>query len=446
MFRSASDPGVSNMRAIASVPRILLWGLLAVVALPAQDWLEGLQSPEESERVKAVRAMAKSPDGFRYMDQLPPLLRDDSEAVRVEVVNALIRMRSIEAQPMLITATSDTSPNVQASAVDGLVSLYVPDYVKLGRLAALKSVASSLKARFSKPSPLVVSAYVNVSPAALEAIANVLIRGGGNEAKANAARALGVLRGAAHTDALLEGARSRDSTTIIESVLAIKKLQATSVGPDIVFLLRDPALAVQEAAIVTAGQLRTREAVPQLVEISNESRKARIRALALTALAKIPDNGQRRLFTTFLSHKDKLMRAAAAEGLGRIGNRADARVVDHQFSIEKAEGVRLSLAFAGVLLGNPLRISYLIEGLNSTTRRLEARPFLVELARDPEILSKLYIPLTTGTVPQRRHLAFVLSESGTQESIPHLENLTRDGIPEVAAAAVEALRVLRARL
>ena len=434
------------MRAIASSRMILLCGLLAVCALPAQDSVAGLESADERERVNAIRALAKSPDGFRHLDKLAHLLSDDSEEVRVELVTALIKMRTIEAQPLLIKAAADLSPNVQAMAVDGLVTLYVPDYVKLGRLAKLKSIASSLKSRFSKPSPLVVSEYVNVNPAALEAIADVLRRGGSNAAKANAARALGVLRGTGHADALVEGARSRDSTAIVESVLAIKKIQASSVGPDIVFLLRDPAPRVQEAAILTVGQLQTPEAVPLLVQICQGSGKARIRAHALTALAKIPDNGQRRLFTGFLSNKDKLLRAAAAEGLGRLGNTADARVVDHQFSIERAEGVRLSLAFAGVLLGNPLRLAYLIEGLNSTARRLEARPFLVELARDPEILSKLYIPLTTGSVSQRRHLAFVLSQSGTRESIPHLENLTRDGIPEVSSAAVEALRVLRARL
>ena len=433
------------MRGIASICRILLWGTLAVCALSAQDWIAGLESGDEDERVKAVRAMAKSPDGFRHLDKLAPLLSDDSEEVRAATVIALMKMRSLEAQPLLIEAAADTSPNVQALAVDGLVSLYVPDYVKLGRLSALRSFASSLKSRFSKPSPLVVSAYIDVNPAALEAIASVLVRGSSNEAKANAARALGVLRGTDHVDALLEGARSRDSATIIESVLAIKKIQAVSAGPDIVFLLRDPVPEVQEAAILTVGQLRTPEAVPQLVQLCEGSTKGRIRAHALTALAKIPDNGQRRLFTSFLSHKDKLLRAAAAEGLGRIGDPADKRVVDHQFSIEKAQGVRLSLAFAGVLLGNPLRLSYLIEGLNSTTRRLEARPFLVELAREPEVLSKLYIPLTTGSVPQRRHLAFVLSQSGTPESIPHLESLTRDAVPEVSAAAVEALRVLRAR-
>ena len=434
------------MRAVALSWRILLWGMLAVCAVSAQDWIEGLESEAEDQRVKAVRAMAKSPDGFRHLDKLAPLLRDDSEEVRAAAAIALTKMRSLEAQPLLIEAAADASPSVQALAIDGLVSLYVPDYVQFGRLSALKGFASSLKARFSKPSPLVVSEYIAVNPAALEAIASVLTRGSSNEAKANAARALGVLRGTDHVDALLEGARSRDSATIIESVLAIKKIEAISAGPDIVFLLRDPAPEVQEAAILTVGQLRTPEAVPQLVQICEGSRKSRVRANALTALAKIPDNGQRRLFTGFLSDKDKLLRAAAAEGLGRIGDPADKRVVDHQFSIDKAEGVKLSLAFAGVLLGNPLRLAYLIEGLNSTARRLEARPFLVELARDPEILSKLYIPLTTGSVSQRRHLAFVLSQSGTRESIPHLESLTRDAVPEVSSSAVEALRVLRARM
>ena len=164
------------MRTIASSWRILLWGMLAVFALSAQDWIAGLESGDENERVKAVRAMAKSPDGFRYLDKLAPLLSDDSEEVRAAAVIALMKMRSLEAQPLLIEAAADTSPNVQALAVDGLVSLYVPDYVRLGRLSALRSFASSLKSRFSKPSPLVVSAYVDVNPAALVAIANVLVQ------------------------------------------------------------------------------------------------------------------------------------------------------------------------------------------------------------------------------------------------------------------------------
>ena len=126
MFRPPSQRTGVNMRAIASSRIILLCGLLAVCALPAQDSVAGLESADERERVNAIRALAKSPDGFRHLDKLAHLLSDDSEEVRVELVTALIKMRTIEAQPLLIKAAADLSPNVQAMAVDGLVTLYVP--------------------------------------------------------------------------------------------------------------------------------------------------------------------------------------------------------------------------------------------------------------------------------------------------------------------------------
>ena len=433
------------MRAAAACRAFLLCGLLAAHALPAQDLVD-LDSADERARIRAIRALAKSPDGFRYIDTLTDLVGDESEEVRIELARTLIKMQSIESQPLLLRATTDFSPTVQALAVDGLVALYVPEYVQSEQQSTLKSMVSWLSPGSSKTSPPSVPAYASVKPEVLEAIAGVLRRSSSDEAKASAARALGILGGKDYADALVQGARSRNSDTIVESLLAIMKVDAFSAGPDIVFLLRDPVPKVQEAAILTVGQLQTPEAVPQLVQICQGGASLRIRAEALTALAKIPDNGQRRLFTRFLSDKEKLLRAAAAEGLGRLGNPADAQVVDHQFSIESAEGVKMSLAFAGVLLGNPLRLAYLIEGLDSKTRRLEARPFLVELARDPEILDKLYIPLSTGSASQRRHLAFVLSASGTEASIPHLEGLALDRASEVSKAAVEALRVLRARL
>jgi len=55
------------MRGIAAICRILLWGTLAVCALSAQDWIAGLESADEDERVKAIRAMEKSPDGCRHL-------------------------------------------------------------------------------------------------------------------------------------------------------------------------------------------------------------------------------------------------------------------------------------------------------------------------------------------------------------------------------------------
>jgi hypothetical protein len=98
------------------------------------------------------------------------------------------------------------------------------------------------------------------------------------------------------------------------------------------------------------------------------------------------------------------------------------------------------------MLGDRDRLSYLIDGLDSTFHRLEARPFLTELARDPQILAELYTPLQSGTRDQKIHLAYVVSRSGTRESAPHLERLTKDPDPRVAEAAITALKTLQARL
>lgn len=427
-------------------PRLAAFLVLAAAAGGQDAWESILGDPDPEVRIRAIRLLAEADDGFRHLDRLEPLLGDSDEAVRAAVVATLIRTRTVDAQRLLMQATTDVSPRVQSLAVDGLVDFYLPNYIKTGFLSSLRSFASSLKGRFSKPSPLTVSAYVSVNPDTIETIGRVIRQGRSDFAQANAARAAGILLGRAALDDLVAGLRSRNSTIILECLLAIKKLREPSVGPEIVFLLDDPERRIREAATQTVGQLQVREAVPGLVKIVRGGDKANVRVQALIALAKIPGNGQRELFLDQLVDKDKGLRAAAAEGLGRIGNPEDARLLDHHFQLEKSGSVKLSLAFAGVLLGNLVRLNDLVAGLDSTVHRLEARPFLVELARDEDVLKRLYVPLSTGSDAQRRHLAYVMSQSGTADSVPHLEGLTGDSNTNVAAAAIEALRVLRARL
>ncbi len=420
--------------------------LAAAVAGAQQKWEARLSASNPGARAKAVRQIGDSPQGFRYIDRVAPLLEDEVEEVRAAAVAALIRMRVIEAHPLLIGATADLSPRVQALAVDGLVDFYLPGYARAGRMGSISSLAASLKGKFSKPAPEVVPGYVEVSPEVIQALGEVVRSGRSEEARANAARAVGILLGAEALDALVEGVRSRNSTIILESVLAIKKLRDPAAGPDIVFLLRDLDPKVQEAVIQTVGQLRTPEAVEHLVQIITETNRDRVREQALIALAKIPRNGQRELFISYIRHRNDRFRAAAAEGLGRIGTPDDIPLVSELFAEEKSETAKLSLAFAAVSLGHRVRLGHLVEGLNSRTHRLEARPFLVELSRDPAVLASLYVPLSTGTPPQRRHLAFVVGQSGNESSLPYLEDLSRDRNDEVARDAIEALRVLRARL
>lgn len=439
---------VSGVEVMGTWCRIALYVLLTAGVASTQevDLGTGLTDPVPAARTRAIRQIGNSPLGPDYLDRLAPLLGDDVEGVRLTVVAALVRMRSVDALPLLVDATRDSSPRVQAMAVDGLVDFYSPNYAKQGQMGSLSSYSKALRNRFVKPNPLTVPAYVNVSTEVTAAIGDVARQGHSIRSRTNAARAIGILLARDQLGALLEGVRSRDGDLIMECVLALRKLQEISAGPDIVFLLRDLDPNLQLAVVQTVGQLRTPEAVPELVRIIDDTSRRKIRIEALIALAKIPRNGQRDLFISYSRHRDDAIRAAAIEGLGRLGNPVDRQLVGELMAKERSPRARLSMAFALVLYGDRVRVAVLVEGLESRLYQLEARPLLQELARDPAILAQLYVPLATGSPPQRRHLAVVIGESGTAESVPYLESLTEDSNGEVATAAIEALRTLRARL
>ncbi len=406
----------------------------------------GLESPDPAERIKAVGELRSSGDAYLHLDALSGMLSDASGPVRRAAIEALIDLGGDQVRPPLAVATRDPLPDLQIMAVEGLVDTYVPDYVRTGRLAAVKSMTSSLRSRLSNPTPVVVPAYVTVDGEVARAIGAVVREGRNPDARATAARALGVLRAGQEREALLAGIRSRDPSVVIQSTVAFKKIGDPSVGDDLVFLLRDPERSVQEAACEALGQLRTVVAIPALIRVIQEAKRATTRAKALEALAKIPDKGGRDRFLQYLEHRDKMMRRAAAEGLGRIGDPADRARVSQRLSREKAGSARLALAFAAVRLGDSAPLEHLLRGLNSAVHRFEARALLEELARDAAVREKLYSPLLSGTNDQRQHLAHVMGVSGSEDSLPHLETLVDDSRPDVALAAIEAVRLLRARL
>ena len=433
--------------AAGRVLTIVTAALCACGAVLAQGaWETGLDSGDPAERLRAVRALRESGDAPNQLNRLAGLISDPSDDVREAVISTLIRVGGRETHPMLIEATKDPLPALQAVAVEALVNTYLPGYVRTGRLSGVRSLASSVKGRLTNPTPTVLPTYVQVDADVPRAIGAVLQEGRNADARATAARALGVLRAGAERDALLSGVRSRDAAVVIESSLAFKKIEDESVGPELVFLLRDPERSVQEAACEALGQLRTVEAIPALIRVVEDSRWSGTRAKALEALAKIPDRGGRDRFLQYLEHKDRFMRRAAAEGLGRIGDPVDLPRIRQRLSREKAGSARLALAFAAVRLGDPSGLEYLLRALDSLAHRFEARAYLEELAREQGVRQWLYATLSAGTEDQRKHLAAVLGASGGEDTLPHLEERTRDSNAQVAQSAMEALRALRARL
>jgi len=424
--------------------RHLLLLLLITCLAPAQDDL-GSQDPKR--RARAAEQLGRQKDA-QALPALRALLKDPERGVRAEAVAAMVAIGTQHSLAPLIDATRDADPSVQILAVDGLVNFYYPGYVQTGWTAALKRLGSSLKGRFSEPSTLVIDPYVTVAPEVVEALGRVATGGTGMDSRALAARAIGILRARPAVPQLIAAlqAKEKDSNVLLESLRALEKIGDRSAGPQFEFLLRDLDQRVQVAAIDATGQLQNRNAAPVLREVLTSSPKAPPRRAALIALAKLGDAASKPVFYSYLEDRDKYLRAAAAEGLARSAGASDLDRLKKAFASESDQSPRLSMAFALVRLDDLTYLAYLFDALNSTFHRGEARPFLEELARKPNVLAALYPPLRNGSNDQKKNLAQVMAVSGTADSLPHLEALTHDPDPEVAQAAIIAVKSLKTRL
>ena len=401
---------------------------------------------QEATRPKEVREIAKG--GSAAIPRLRPLLKSPSMEIRLEAVKQIVDIGGQHSLEPLVEATRDNEPEIQIRATDGLVNFYVPGYVKTGLTSSLRRVGTSLKSRFTDTNDQAIDPFIEVQPAIVEAIGK-LVRGGSRmDVRANAARAIGVLRGKAAIPDLLEAIRTKDSDVIYESLVALRKIGDEPSAQQVGFLIRDFDQRVQVAAIELAGVLRNRQALPQLIDALNRARENKVRRAALTSIAMLPDPANRELYSRYLHDKDERLRGAAAEGYARLKTPSDLAAIDAAFKEEGKISPRLSLAFALVTLGrkelsefSPLQ--YLVNTLNSNSWRGEAAPLLVELARDEGVRQSLYRSLAAGTRDEKVGIARALGRSGGEDSIAPLEKLQNDSDAEVGQEAGRAIRNLR---
>ena len=420
------------------VTPIALLALAALCPLTAQE-----------AKPKDVREAAKA--GSSAIPALQEFLKNPSSDVRNQAVRELIDIGTARSLDPLIQATRDNDPEIQLLATDGLVNFYSPGYVKGGVAGTVRRVATSIRSKFTDTNDLVIDAFVEVRPDVISALAQLVAGGASLESRANAAHAVGILRGKAAVEQLVEGVHSKDTDLIYESMVALQKIRDESAGPRVVFRLHDLDPKVQIAAIQTVGVLLDKAAVPDLVDALNRARDPKVKREALTAIAMLPAEQSRALYTQYLSDKDDRLRAAAAEGFARLHNPADLPMIETAWKEEQKASPRLSLAFAQVMLGktevsefSPLR--YLINNLNSAAYTGVALPFLTELARDPAIRQALYAPIGSGTRDEKIGLARVLAVSGDKSSLDVLRRLSKDTDPQVAQEGLRALRSLQSRM
>ena len=407
------------------------------------------QDADPKQRARTARDLAKQ--GEDAIAKLTPLLGDPDIGVRVEAVKALVEIGGPKTVDALVRAAGDNDAEVQIRATDGLVNVYLPGYVKTGLSGTLSRTGASVRGKFTDTNDQAIDPFVQVRPEAITALGKLARGGSSLDARANAARALGVLRGRAAIPDLVEALRSKDDKVMYESLVAVQKIGDPAAAPRISFLLRDLEEKIQVQALETTGLLRNQEAAPQVRDALRNARTVKVRRAALQALAMLADPVDRPVFLSNLPDKDDLVRSAAAEGLGRLKNPLDRPTVQQLFSGERGMNPRLSAAFAMVSLGElstdrygPLQ--YLVNTLNQRAWRGVAGAFLIELSREPSIRQAFYPMLPAATKDEKIQLSMVLARSGDKDSVPSLETLSKDSDADVAAEGIRSLRILRGRL
>ncbi len=401
-------------------------------------------------KTKVIHDLAKG--GSEAIPQLAGYLKDPDVSVRIEAVKAIDDIGTQRSLDSLVQALHDNDAEVQIRATDGIVNFYVPGYLKTGLTASVRRAGTAIKSHFTDTNDQVVDSYIVVRPDVIQAL-GIVVRGGSSmDSRANAARAVGILRGRAAIPDLIQALHSKDGQVIYECLIALQKIRDPSAGPQIAFLLHDLDSKVQTTTLETLGLLQDRSSINQIRDILDRSRDGKIRRSALSSLAMMPDSSTRSVFQAYLNDKDDNMRAAAAEGLGRLKNTADQGALNNAYAGELKTKAKMADAFALVGMGrlgssDDSPLYYLMTQFDSRGYRGVSQGYLVELARDPAVRKALYPYLTPeATKDQKLGLAQVLAVSGDRDSVPYLENLSKDSDSEVAQEAVRSLRVLRARL
>lgn len=402
-----------------------------------------------AQTAKDARTVAKQ--GTNGIPTLAGYLNAQSVETRVEVVKQLIALGGKDTIDPLIKATHDNDAEVQIRATDGLVNYYLPGYVKQGLGSTLVRAGATIRAKFGDTNDQVVPAYVIVRPDVIAALGQLARSGASLDSRANACRAVGILRGQDAVPDVIEALRTKDNQVMVEALIALQKIGDQSAGPRMVYLLRDLDDKVQSTAIETAGLLRATDGLPALRSVINSPRNQKAERSALFALAMMPEKSDRTLLGKYLASKDDRLRAAAAEGLARIADPADQASLDKLWKDEDKMLPRLAAAFGLVMDGSlntaedaPFR--YLLNTLNSERYRQTAAAYLTEAARKATVREAVYKTLDSGTKDEKIQLSRVLSVSGDEASVPYLEKISRDNDNDVAQEGLRALRSLRARL
>ncbi|MBV9761046.1 MAG: HEAT repeat domain-containing protein [Acidobacteriaceae bacterium] len=409
---------------------------------------ESSYSPNE--RIQRIRDLAKKDP--QAIPALADYLSDPNRDIRIEAVKAIVKLDTDRSLEPLARATHDKDSEVEIRATDGLVNYYIPGYVAKGGLSgSLTRGVRQVKTFFSSRNDQAIDPDVVARPEVAQALADEVNAATGTDARANAARAAGILRDRAAVSALIQALHSKDNETLFESLVALQKIDDPAAGPGVVFLTHDLDDRIQATALDTVGLLHDVDAAEDVRSALTHARNMRVQRAALQALAMFALPDDRTTFQNYAKGNSSDLRAPALEGLGRLRDPSDTPILNDAYNEKDADWrVHLAAAFALADEGkvdtsefSPL--PYLVENLDVKGRSNIAQAYLVELARRGEVRKALFPLIAQATRDQKIALCAIFGESRGEDVVPPLQSLSKDIDPGVSMAAARALRIVQTR-
>lgn len=408
---------------------------------------EGFNS---NQRIQRIRELGKKDAGA--IPALEQYLTDSNGDIRLEAVKAIVKLDTEASLTPLVKALHDNDVEVQIRATDGITNFYLPGYVAKGGLTGpFTRGVRQVKAFFSSRNDQVIDADVRIRADVAQALADEVRGGAGTDARANAARAAGILRDDAAVPALTETLHAKDSQLIFESLVALQKIHDPAADAALSSPAHDLDDRIQATALETVGVLHASMCAPDVRSDLTNAHNLRIRRAALQALAMLAIPEDRPVFQKYLEDQDAELRASALEGLGRLRDPEDTPAIEQAYDEKDADWrVHVAAAFALVDEGkvdtadfSPL--SYLVENLDVKGNAAVATAYLTELARREDVRRALFALVSQATKDQKIALCSVFAASHNEDVVPTLNTLAKDIDPDVAFAASRALRITHAR-
>jgi len=403
-------------RTVILVP-LLVW-LTGGVAHAGQERFEdvvrNLRNPEPRARVAAIRLLreAKHPEAIV---PLAPLVNDPVDAIQLEAIAAELSFFLVQDIPerrrVAILEIRNRSTAVAAFELGPLGAWPRPVPHEL--------ISELLEAVDDENGRVRVEAIYAVGTIARPPLP------AGTEQQ--------IVKALDHYDATIRAAAAR----------VAGRLRLAGTFDALMKAVTDSNAAVRYAAMRSLGMIGDERAVVTLTEQLKFYSKGEGAWSALDGLARLAHPSSVPLFTARLTDRDPYQRRAAAEGLGRAGDKSALAALQTGATNDSSPMVRAAMGYALQKLGEH-HIPRLVEFLDDRETGVQVQEYLLDLG--PTVESALIPSLQERDPDIRAAVADVLGAVGGDEAVAALRGLNGDReIAEAAARAVERIRLRRAQ-